>query len=129
MKKLFVLLAALMMCPFVSYSTDLVLNNGAAFNNIQVTETTPIGINFVCNGAAGWADFMDMPLDEATSFGYDPMKAAAFQQQLQANQGSTPAGQCVARRLHSAAGADQCRQCSADPRKYHYRKSRGFHSL
>lgn len=88
MNKIFVLLTALMMCPFVSYSADLVLNNGVTFNNIEVTKTTPIGITFICNGAAGWADFMDMPLDEATSFGYDPMKAAAFQQQLQTNQGS-----------------------------------------
>lgn len=30
-----------------------------------------------------------MPLDEAKSFGYDPMKAAAFEKNLQDNQGST----------------------------------------
>jgi hypothetical protein len=87
MKKIFVLPAALMMCSFASYSADLILNNGATFSNIEVTQTTPIGINFICNGSAGWADFRDMPLDEATSFGYNPAKAAAFEKQLQDNQG------------------------------------------
>ena len=88
MKRIFALLTALMMCPLVSYSTDLVLTNGTTFNNIEVTENTPLGINFICNGSAGWADFRDMPLNEATAFGYDPVKAAAFEKQLQDNQGS-----------------------------------------
>lgn len=87
MKKAFVLLTALMLCSF-AYSTDLVLNNGATFKDIEITQTTPIGINFVCNGSAGWADFRDMPMNEAAAFGYDPVKAAAFEKQLQDNQGS-----------------------------------------
>lgn len=88
MKKAIALFTALMMCSLACYSTDLILNNGATFKNIEVTQTTPIGINFVCNGSAGWADFRDMPINEATSFGYDPMKAAAFEKQLQDNQGA-----------------------------------------
>jgi uncharacterized membrane protein YgcG len=88
MKKSIFLLTALMLCPFVSFAIDLTLNNGTVYSNITVTQTAPLGINFICNGAAGWADFRDMPSDEAKVFGYDPTKAAAFEQQLQSNQGS-----------------------------------------
>ncbi|MHB9138554.1 MAG: hypothetical protein ACYC4Q_04035 [Victivallaceae bacterium] len=89
MRKSLFLLTALALCPFVSFAIDLTLNNGAAYSNITVTQTTPLGINFICNGAAGWADFRDMPPDEASVFGYNPAAGAAFEQQLQNNQGSS----------------------------------------
>lgn len=80
MRKSLFLLTALTLCPFVSFAIDLTLNNGATYSNITVTQTTPLGINFLCNGAAGWADFRDMPTDEAKVFGYNPASAATFEQ-------------------------------------------------
>lgn len=89
MKNIFYVLTALIMLPGVSFATELTLTNGATYKDIKVTQTTPLGIDFLCNDTAGWADFRDMPLDEAKSFGYDPMKSAAFEKNLQDNQGST----------------------------------------
>jgi|GEM_PF-5419286 len=70
---------------------DLITNNGTIYPNIQIIEITPIGINFVSNNNAGWVDFRDLPPATAAHYGYDPAKAAAFEQTLTQNNGSAVA--------------------------------------
>ncbi len=83
---LFALFAATVQCE------DITTIDGTVYKDIRVTERTPIGINFVSNDKACWADFRDLPPDVAQKYGYDPAKAAEFEKALAQNQGSTVTG-------------------------------------
>ncbi len=80
---------------FTALGLDITLVNGATFKDIVITQKTPVGVNFLCNGAAGWVNYIDMPLEDAKKIGYDPDTAAEFEASLQANKGcmmpATPA--------------------------------------
>ena len=83
---LFALFAATVM------GEDITTIDGTVYKDIRITETTPIGLNFVCNDKACWVDFRDLPPDVAQKYGYDPAKAAEFEKALSQNQGSAVPG-------------------------------------
>ncbi|MFA6103936.1 MAG: hypothetical protein WCV67_12790 [Victivallaceae bacterium] len=68
---------------------DVTTADGTVYKDIKISETTPIGINFVSGDKACWVDFRDLPPDTAKKYGYDPVKAADFEKALTQNQGST----------------------------------------
>jgi hypothetical protein len=70
---------------------DVTTTDGTVYKDIKISETTPIGINFVSGDKACWIDFRDLPPDDAKKYGYDPAKAAEFEKTLAQNQGSTVA--------------------------------------
>ena len=71
---------------------DVTTTDGTVYKDIKISETTPIGINFVSSEKACWVDFRDLPPDTAKKYGYDPAKAADFEKALAQNQGSTVNG-------------------------------------
>jgi len=71
---------------------DITTTDGTVYKDIKISETTPIGINFVSGDKACWVDFRDLPTDAAKKYGYDPAKAAQFEKTLAQNQGSTLTG-------------------------------------
>lgn len=71
---------------------DITTIDGTTYKEIRITETTPLGINFVSDDRACWVDFRDLPPDVAAKYGYDPVKAAEFEKSLAQNQGSTVTG-------------------------------------
>ncbi len=71
---------------------DVTTTDGTVYKDIKISETTPIGINFVSGDKACWVDFRDLPPDTAKRYGYDPAKAADFEKALAQNQGSTVTG-------------------------------------
>jgi len=83
---LFALFAATVM------GEDITTIDGTVYKDIRITETTPIGLNFVSNDKACWVDFRDLPPDVAQKYGYDPAKAAEFEKALSQNQGSVVPG-------------------------------------
>ncbi len=83
---LFALFAATVM------GEDITTIDGTVYKDIRITETTPIGLNFVSNDKACWVDFRDLPPDVAQKYGYDPAKAAEFEKALAQNQGSAVPG-------------------------------------
>ncbi|MEI8246594.1 MAG: hypothetical protein WCI51_12240, partial [Lentisphaerota bacterium] len=83
---LFALFAATVM------GEDITTIDGTVYKDIRITETTPIGLNFVSNDKACWVDFRDLPPAVAQKYGYDPAKAAEFEKALAQNQGSAVPG-------------------------------------
>lgn len=79
---------ALMMIPLCNLpALDITLVNGATFKDVVITQKTPVGINFLCNGSAGWVNYIDMPIEDAKKLGYDPDAAAQFEEKLEKNKG------------------------------------------
>ena len=67
-------------------AADIVATDGTVYRDINIQESTPLGINFSSEGNVHWLDFRDMPPETAARYGYDPAKAAAFEKQLAASQ-------------------------------------------
>lgn len=53
MRNMLCVLSAFLLLPAFSFAKDLTLNNGATFKDIKITQTTPLGIDFLCDGSAG----------------------------------------------------------------------------
>ena len=83
---LFALFAATVM------GEDITTIDGTVYKDIRITETTPIGLNFVSNDKACWVDFRDLPPSVAQKYGDDPAKAAEFEKALAQNQGRAVPG-------------------------------------
>ena len=83
-----VLLLSALLTAAVS-AEDITTTDGTVYKDIKISETTPIGINFVSGDKASWVDFRDLPPEVAQKYGYDPAKAAEFEKVLVQNQGST----------------------------------------
>ena len=92
MKKGYAVLLLFALFAATVLSEDITTIDGTVYKDIKVTEITPIGINFVSNDKACWADFRDLSPDVAAKYGYDPAKAAEFEKALAQNQGSAIAG-------------------------------------
>lgn len=84
-KRYAVLLLSALLTAAVS-AEDITTTDGTVYKNIKISETTPIGLNFVSDDKACWVDFRDLPPDTAKKYGYDPVKAADFEKMLAQNQ-------------------------------------------
>jgi len=86
--KSLILVVTMLLSASVLSAKDLVLTNGTTYKDVQITQTTPIGLQFISDGKAGWVDFRDLTAEEAQEYGYDPQKAEAFEQQIAQNNGN-----------------------------------------
>lgn len=68
---------------------DIVTSDGTVYRDVKITEITPIGINFISDNQACWADFRDLPPAVAQKYGFNPAKAGDFEKALAQNQGRT----------------------------------------
>jgi len=87
MKKTLCLFICGISAALSSYGLDIALNSGDVYKYVEIIQNTPLGVSFVKDDAAGWANFTDMQPDAAGALGYDPDKAAAFDQRLKDNHG------------------------------------------
>jgi len=92
MKKRYSVLLLFALLTAAVSAEDITTTDGTVYKDIKISETTPIGINFVSGDKASWVDFRDLPPDTAKKYGYDPVKAAQFEKTLAQNQGSTLTG-------------------------------------
>jgi len=88
MKKRYAFILLFALSAAVVSAEDITTTDGTVYKNIKISETTPIGINFVSDDKACWVDFRDLPPDTAKKYGYDPAKAAEFEKMLAQSQGS-----------------------------------------
>lgn len=92
MKKWYLTIMALF-CAVILPAVDITESDGTYYPNAEIIKKTPLGIQFICKGKAGWLDYRDLPEAEAVALGYDKAKAEAFEQQLADNDGNTlPSG-------------------------------------
>ncbi|OGV56375.1 MAG: hypothetical protein A2X49_15230 [Lentisphaerae bacterium GWF2_52_8] len=85
MKKLFLLYFCVLALGSAVSARDLTSTDGKTYKNVQITQITPLGIFFLCNGQSGWLDFKDLSPDVQHEFGYDPGKAQDFEKGLSGN--------------------------------------------
>lgn len=61
---------------------DLVTRSGVRYKNIDIIETTPLGIKFISGGTTHWVTFKELPDAVAVHYGLEPQKAAALEKKL-----------------------------------------------
>jgi hypothetical protein len=88
MRKMLCWLSVLLLQAALIQAMDLVTRDGTTYKDVTISETTPIGLSFLSEGKAGWVDFRDLPDAVAKKYGYDPVKAKEFEQQITENGGN-----------------------------------------
>ena len=77
-KKYAVLLLSALLTAAVA-AEDITTTDGTVYKNIKISETTPLGINFVSDDKVCWVDFRDLSADTAKKYGYTDSQSESKQ--------------------------------------------------